>query len=295
MQSPDVVATGIGFPEGLAWSARDGTLLCTGTHDGAVWRIWPDEARTELVASFGGGANNLALTTDGGCLVTQNGGIDAGDAMLEIFPGMTRLPRVEPATPGLLRIHPDGRVEYLIATGLNTPNDIAVTPAGELLITDPGNPLSEREQPPPRVLRVARDLSLHVVAEGFAYCNGIFVTADEQVLVTDHHGVVRVAADGGVHDVVGGLEETLPDGLCADRDGRLYVAAGLGFGVHVVEDGAVVETLAMPGDRGFTSNCAFGGPDGTWLFATDAVSGTVVRWTDMPAPGQPVRAWDPPA
>jgi len=44
-----------------------------------------------------------------------------------------------------------------------------------------------------------------------------------------------------------------------------------------------------------TTNCCFGGPDLTTLFATDAVPGDVVAWEGMPTPGLPLPAWHGPA
>ena len=75
---PELVVGGIAFPEGLGWSAAEQTLLCSGVQEASVHRIFPSEGRKELVAAFGaGGANNLVLASDGGCLVPQNGGVDA--------------------------------------------------------------------------------------------------------------------------------------------------------------------------------------------------------------------------
>jgi len=290
MQQPEVVAEGIVFPEGLAWSDRDGTLVCTGVQEGTVWRVWPDEGRKETIASFAGGANNVALAADGGCLVNQNGGIDARAAMLAIFPDMVPLPEPTHADPGMLRIHPSGEVEYLIASGLNCPNDLVVAPTGDILITDPGNPFSAIPVQP-RLMRFTTDGSLEVVSEEFVYCNGLFAT-DDEIVVVDHHGLVRVMEDGSVETIVAGIGDPAADGITVDRDGRIYAAGGIDMTVTVVEDGEVVEVIPIPGN-GLASNVAFGGPDGTWLFATDAAHGKVFRWKDMPTPGYPVKTWAP--
>ena len=42
-----------------------------------------------------------------------------------------------------------------------------------------------------------------------------------------------------------------------------------------------VDFWPIPGE-GATTNCCFGGPDGTWLFATDGLPGQVVVWHDLP-------------
>ena len=71
----EIVATGIRFPEGPVW-CPDGTLVCTSVADGSLERVHLDSGRVERVAVVGGGANAAQLATDGGFIVTQNGGID---------------------------------------------------------------------------------------------------------------------------------------------------------------------------------------------------------------------------
>src|SRR5262245_2534052 len=111
---PETVATGIRFGEGPVWcpgtgAHEEGTLVVTSVVDGALYRVHPDTARVELLATTGGGANGAALATDGSLLVTQNGGIDF--AAMGVFADPP--PPVAPAEPGLQRAHPNGTVEYL--------------------------------------------------------------------------------------------------------------------------------------------------------------------------------------
>ena len=71
----------------------------------------------------------------------------------------------------------------------------------------------------------------------------------------------------------------LPDGMCVDNMGRLWVAS---FGVEPGSGGRVtcwdprtgerVMTLKIPGAQRITS-CCFGGPDYRWLFVTSAQFG----------------------
>jgi len=71
-----------------------------------------------------------------------------------------------------------------------------------------------------------------------------------------------------------------PDGVKADRDGRLYVAAGLNQshtpyesaakfkgGVYILSpEGKLLDFVAIPVDE--VTNCAFGGPDRKTLYIT---------------------------
>jgi gluconolactonase len=207
--------------------------------------------------------------------------------MKAVYPEIELPPLDTHPTPGLLRVDPEGGVDYLCDEGLNAPNDLTVAVDGSLFLTDPGNPFLERKVEP-RVMRW--DGSLSEVARGFEYCNGIFALEDS-ILVTDHRGLLRLSADGSHELIAAGVGEPSPDGVSADAEGRCYVAAGTSSGVSVVEGGEVVEFLDVPGG-GFTSNCAFGGADGKSLFATDVRNGTICVFSGMPVAGAPTRAFE---
>lgn len=287
--SPEVIADGIFFPEGLAWSQEDQTLLVTSVQAGAVYRVWPLESRKEILGDLGGGANNVALAQDGGALVTQNGGLDAHRSIARSFPDVGEWPAIRPARPGLVHVDPAGRTRYIVETGIDTPNDLVVAPDGTVYFTDPGNPFLDRPRQP-QVRALSPEGELRTVAIGFDYCNGIEVEDEGTLLVTDHDGILRIGLDGGREWVARGVGDPAPDGVTVDSEGRIYVAAAREAGVRVLEHGRSVELLRVPGE-GSTSNCCFGGPDYTWLFATDTRHGTVVVWTSMPVAGRRQHRW----
>lgn len=286
MASPraEVVCDGIPFAEGPVW-CPDGTLVATSVAEGAVYRVAPDEGRPRVLARTGGGANGAALGADGSILVTQNGGIDFGATGLFSDP-----PPFEPATPGLQRVAPDGSVVYLADTGLQAPNDLVVTPAGDVLFTDPPHypPAAEGTG---RVMRFGHDGSLHPFATGFWYCNGIALDRDGDVVVVERRGLQRVYPDGTRDWLVEALGRGGGDGFCVDADGRFYVASTVEHGIRVVDhDGTILDFLPIDGD-GLTTNCCFGGADLRTLFCTDAVPGRVVAFEHMPTPGCPLVPW----
>ena len=289
MDGPEKLVDGIAFPEGLAWSAQTGTLLCCSVQTGTVFRIWPESRRMETVAGLEeGGANNLTLAADGGVVVCQNGGVDAGPPIAARYPEMAPLPPALPTTaPGLIHVSVEGELSDVLRSGVNAPNDITVDGGGNLVFTDPGNPFLE-PRATPRLMRYSSVDGLSVIADGFDYCNGVFADGDS-LLVTDHGGVLRLAADGSREWVIRYGDGNV-DGLTVDSDGRIYVARQANGGVDVVQDGAVVEILELPAPA-MTTNVCFGGPDGTWLFVSDARQGAVSVLTDMPAPGASVRPW----
>src|SRR5690242_13826244 len=104
----EVVGTGIAFAEGPVWCG-DGTVVVTSVAAGALYRVWPEQHRTEHIAQTNGGANGAALAAGGSILVTQNGGIDFSKLPVS----MGTMPSSEPATPGLQLARPNGTVTYL--------------------------------------------------------------------------------------------------------------------------------------------------------------------------------------
>lgn len=281
-----MVVDGIGFGEGPVW-CPDGTLVCTSVAAGLLWRVRPESHTKDLVADVGGGANGAALASDGGFLVTNNGGVDLSKTGVFADP-----PPYRPGTPGLQRVSPTGDVTYLAAGGFTAPNDLAVGADGTVWFTDPPH-----FPPPPhgegRVWAYRTDGSVELVADGFVYCNGIAVEPEGTLVVVEGRGLMRLLPDGSREWVVETLGPGAGDGFCLDAEGRFYVASTIEHGIRVIEDGREVEFLAIPGE-GVTTNCCFGGPDLCWLFATDAVPGQVVVWEAMPTPGLPLPAWPVP-
>jgi gluconolactonase len=293
--APEVVTREPSFAEGPVWCAAVGgsgpSLVCTSVSEGALFRVELATGATERLAVTGGGANGAAPCTDGGFLVTQNGGLDF--AAIGLFDDP---PVCTPAQPSLQRVDPGGRVEILTPDVLQAPNDLVVAPDGTVFFTDPP-PWPLPDDPRGRVWAYRPGGALDLVADGFYYPNGIGIDRDGALVVVENglmgapvSGLERIAADGTRRR----FATRTGDGFCLDVDGRLYLAGGV-HGVTVLDpDGTVVEVLELPGS-GITTNCCFGGDDLRTLFATEAVPGGVVAWEGMPTPGAPVAAWAGPA
>jgi len=293
MSTPETVVARVRFPEGPVWCA-DGTLVFTSVPDGALYRVDVATGAVSTVAVVGGGANAAAPTTDGGFVVTQNGGID--------FSGLAGLPGIDldgmppyaPITPGLQLVASDGTVGYALDTGFLAPNDLTVTADDTLYFTDPPH------HPPPaeavgRVLAVGPDGTVRVVATGFHYCNGIAAEPGGTLAVIEGPGVLRLTPDGEREWIVESFGGASGDGLAVDVDGRLYVCCTSEHAVRVfAPDGAEVDRLEVPG-TGLLTNCCFGGGDLRTLFVTEGVPGSVVAFPGLPTPGLPVRPWAVPA
>jgi gluconolactonase len=227
------------------------------------------------------------LCADGGFLVTQNGGLD-----LSQFPIFDNPPPPRYTTSGVQRVAPDGSVSYITSEPMQMPNDLVVAADGTVFFTDPfGFPLPDTRRS--RVMAVALDGALRVVADGFWYTNGIGIDLDGSTLIVVENGrdrgFVRVRPDGDRELFAPGR---IGDGFALDVDGRIYMAGG-GHIVTIYDpDGTPVEELQCPGDHPVSTNCCFGGDDLRTLYAVDAgMPGHVYCWTNMPTPGLPLHSW----
>ena len=240
----------------------------------------------------GGGANAAQLASDGGFVVTQNGGIDFTTTDLSTDPYTD--PRLTGRScSGIQRVDADGTVSDVAREGFLAPNDLVVHADGTLWFTDPP-PFPPGDGEEGRVHAMAPDGSTRVIARGFQYCNGIALEPDGTPVVVEARGLMRLHPDGSREWIVERLGRAAGDGLCVDIDGRFYVANTAEHVVRILEpDGTEVDVLEIPGD-GITTNCCFGGPDGRTLFATDGLPGSLVAWEGLPTPGLPLHPWPVP-
>jgi gluconolactonase len=287
-RTAEIVVTGLLFPEGPSWCA-DGTLVTTAVAEGTLYRIWPREQRKELLATAGGGTNACAPASDGGFVITQNGGIDFTAVGLYENP-----PPYVPITPGIQRALPDGRVSYLFDAGFNAPNDLVVAADGTLYFTDPGHH-PPADPPIGRVFRLSPGGEPTVIASGLEYPNGIALEPGGGIVIVDRGGLHRVLPDGTTEVVVPSIGSSGGDGFCVDTEGNFYCASVMDHSVRVfAPDGREIDNLEIPtpdGGFGLTTNCCFGGADGRTLFATDSIPGQVLAWEGLPHAGRAIYPW----
>jgi sugar lactone lactonase YvrE len=291
MPGYEIVATGVVFGEGPSWCA-DGTVVCTSVSGGCLYRIFPEDGHTEVVALTGGGPNSCVPSSDGGFVVTQNGGIDF---WVFDLPAFGNLPPCQPVTPGIQYVSPSGESTYLAShagdgSPMRGPNDLVVAQDGSVYFTDPGHyPLPAR--PAGRVMKLDRNGDVSLIADGFSYCNGIAIDQDGSLVIVEGQGLMRLDADGSRNWVIEQLGTAPGDGFCIDVEGNYYVCCTTDHCLRVIDrDGKQIEVLAIDGP-GLVTNCCFGGADGRSLFATDSIPGNILLWTGLPHSGLPVHEW----
>jgi gluconolactonase len=270
----EVVVSGYNSPEGPAFD-RAGNLYFVNWLTSSIVRVTPDGQAAEF-ANTGGIPAGLAFDREGILYVADEGA----------------------QWHGVLRVTPDGRitpwVQEFEGQPLNGANDLCFAPDGVLYFSDPWG--SSLERPIGGFYRAFADGRLERIDHGLAFPNGVAVQADGRAVYlaeTWHNRVWRyeLHADGriGDHTVFCRLQDSPgPDGMCFDEQGNLYVAHYSAGRVDVFDPrGKEIFRIPTPGKQ--TTNCAFGGPDRTWLYITEVETGSVYR-VRLNVRGQPLYA-----
>ena len=155
-----------------------------------------------------------------------------------------------------------------VATGF-APNDLIVTKSGTLYAT---------EFKAKKVWLIPAGGQPVVVDEGIQRPNGIVLSPDQSLLyVADTEGQFvwsfQIAADGKLtnkqpyfHLHLADDSPSNADGMCVDKDGRLYVATSLG--VQICDQAGRVNAILPKPEPGWFANVDFGGEKMDYLYAT---------------------------
>lgn len=260
------------FLEGPSFD-RDGNLYVVDIPHGRVFCVSP-RGDFETVTEYDGEPNGLKIHKDGRIFITdyRNG-----------------LMQLDPAT---------GQVQCLLdrrwSERFKGVNDLFFAANGDIYFTDQGQ--TGLHDPTGRVYRWTADGRLDPLITTAPSPNGLVMNAAETILyvaMTRANAVWRLPLmpDGSASKV--GLFVQLsgslggPDGMALDSADNLVVAhAGLG---SVWVFSRIGEPLyRVKSCTGlFTTNVAYGGPDGRDLYITESETGTILR-ARMPQPGKPM-------
>ncbi len=248
---------GLDHPEGVAVHP-DGSVWAGG-EAGQIYRVAPDGASAEEIASMGGFSLGLAFSPDASWLAVCD---LKGACVWRLDLGTRALRRLD-ATPA------DG-------APLSIPNYPVFGPDGTLYVSDSG---AFREVTG-RVLAYDADARLRVWHPGpFSFANGMCLSPARDALYVVCSwlpGVERVEirADGsaGRRETVATLPETVPDGIAVDAEGVLYVSCYAPSRIYRIAPGAAPEVWIDDWEAhtlGNPTNIAFGGPEFDQLFASN--------------------------
>jgi sugar lactone lactonase YvrE len=243
----DVVATGLAFPESPRWHA--GQLFLSEKRAGRVLAMAADGA-LDTVAEIDGEPGGLGWTPAGDLLV------------------------VAMAKRAVVRVGPAG--EQSVAADLSAIttckcNDMVVDDAGNAYVGDFGYDLLAGAPPSPGVLALARpDGTSTVVATDVHFPNGCAITPGGELIVAESAAnrltAFRIEADGSLtgRRVFAELGGHVPDGICLDAEGAVWIADPLHNAVVRVADGGEVLERRATEQGAFA--CELGGEDGCTLF-----------------------------
>jgi sugar lactone lactonase YvrE len=159
---------------------------------------------------------------------------------------------------------------------MNHPNDLAISPAGHIYLSDP-----KWADSTGKLWKVGADRNLVLLESNMGTTNGIEVSPDHRTLYVNE-SVQRtvwqydILNDGSITNkrrlIV--FEDFGLDGMRCDRVGNLYIARyGKGTVAVVSPQGKVLREYRLKGKN--PSNITFGGKDGKSCFVTMADRGCI--------------------
>jgi sugar lactone lactonase YvrE len=255
-----VVATGVFFGEGPRW--HEGELWFSDFYANAIKALAPD-GTLRVAHEFPGLPSGLGWLPDGTLLAVS---------------------MVERA---VLAHRDGGWVRHGDLSDIATfhANDMVVDDRGNAYVGNFGFDLDAEveargfgaviaDHPTASLALVRPDGSAHAVAEDLHFPNGMVVTPDGGTLIVAETAGLCLTAftirpDGTLTDRRRWAQlEVLPDGICLDADGGVWVAAAaMPLCIRVVEGGGVTDEVRTDAP---SYACMLGGDDGRTLFVMNA-------------------------
>jgi sugar lactone lactonase YvrE len=246
-----VLLEGLCFPEGPRW--HEGRLWFSDMHAKTVVRVGLD-GRAERVVEVAACPSGLGWLPDGRLLV------------------------VSMEDRRLLRLDPDGlrQVADLSKLADFHCNDMVVDAQGRAYVGNFGFDLHAQAKPSTTALAlVLPSGEARVAARDLAFPNGCVITPDGRTLVVAESMASRltafdIAPDGSLSNrrVFAQLERKIPDGICLDAEGAIWMASPFGHECVRVHEGGRISATIRVETQAFA--CMLGGPDRKTLFLCTA-------------------------
>jgi sugar lactone lactonase YvrE len=181
----------------------------------------------------------------------------------------------------LLRLTKDGLQTLADLSGVAryVINDMVIDRTGRAYIGTFGCDFNNGDPPrPTQVFIVHPDGRIAIAADGIRFPNGSVITPDGRTfIVAETFGeclsAFDIAEDGtlGNRRVFGAFQGLVPDGICLDADGGVWIAClGANRVIRMVDGGAITDTIPLPGRDAFA--CMLGGTDRRDLYICTARS-----------------------
>jgi sugar lactone lactonase YvrE len=257
------VVDGLVFTECPRW--HDGRVWYSDTHVGEVHRFDPATGVDEIVARHSSSVAGLGFLPDG------------------------RLLAVSSMARKLLRLEPDGFVEHADMSAVVGPwpcNDMAVDSHGRAYVGGFGYDIfGGAPMVPTRLVLVTPDGVVRAVGDEVTFPNGTIiappgitpgitpdVTPDGATLIvaetmSEQLVAFTIADDGSLVDrrVYAHVDGMVPDGICLDAEGAVWVAHPRVGALRLLPGGEVSDRIELPGRNIYA--CVLGGADRRTLFA----------------------------
>jgi sugar lactone lactonase YvrE len=253
MRTLRTLTAGLLFPEGPRW--HDGKLFFSDMHDLKVKNV-DLQGRTGVVCEVPNRPSGLGWLPDGRMLV-----VSMRDRKLLRF------------EDGALKQHAD-----LSKAAPFDCNDMLVDAKGRAYVGNFGFDLHKGEKPRATTLVMATpDGQVSVVAENLMFPNGTVITPDGKTLIIGESFGARltafdIALDGSLSNrrEWANITPFVPDGICLDAEGAIWVSAATGSTViRVKQGGEITEKITVETD---TFACMLGGLNRKTLFVLTAES-----------------------
>lgn len=252
-KSTEVLLDGLAFPEGPRW--HDGKLWFSDMHAGVVLTV-DASGKSEVVVEVPNDPSGLGWLPDGRLLV------------------------VSMTDRRLLRLDPEGLTEVADLSELASYhcNDMVVDEQGRAYVGNFGFDLHDRSTPTKaEIILVPPDGPARLVADEMQFPNGSVITPDGATLIVGETFGTRltafdIEADGSLSGrrTWAQLEGIMPDGICLDAEGAIWVASPVGHAIFRVAEGGEILTRIPLETQSFA--CMLGGPDGRTLHICTAES-----------------------